>query len=412
MTVQTQIDAIGSVQARIVVKTLRKQGRLAVHMTPAEATAITQASAKLAIRAALDAGKIDAEALAALIAWAEERVQSASDTEAPSMQTTVTQAAESRSNRSLPGSESADPASMLRTAFEALGIKSQATIDHDQIRAIVREALDAETSKPRPMAITITRPDGTVHKLKGTQHAKLPRLIRALNAGCSVMLTGPAGSGKTTGAEQAAEALALPFRSISVCGQTPASTLLGYMDAQGRYVRTAFREAYELGAVFLLDEMDAGNPNVLAVLNSALANGACEFPDARVKRHENFRCVAACNTYGTGRTSEYVGRNPIDAATLDRFVVIEWGYDETIERERCADALAWAAFVQAFRAAVNERGIKHIVSPRASIHGAAMLKAGESIDNVIESVLVKGMDASAASAIVASIGKPSVERAA
>ena len=33
--------------------------------------------------------------------------------------------------------------------------------------------------------------------------------------------------------------------------------LNGYMDANGNYVRTSFREAYEWGGVFLFDEIDA-----------------------------------------------------------------------------------------------------------------------------------------------------------
>jgi cobaltochelatase CobS len=55
---------------------------------------------------------------------------------------------------------------------------------------------------------------------------------------------------------------------------------MGYMDAHGKLVRTLLREAYEHGGVFLLDEIDAGNPGVLTVLNALLANGQVGFPMA------------------------------------------------------------------------------------------------------------------------------------
>jgi cobaltochelatase CobS len=102
------------------------------------------------------------------------------------------------------------------------------------------------------------------------------------------------------------------------------------MNATG-YVSTEFRKAFEFGHVFNLDEIDHANPNVLGVLNSALANKQMAFPDGMVTRHDNFIVVASGNTFGTGATAQYVGANPIDAATKDRFAVMEIHYDEAIE---------------------------------------------------------------------------------
>lgn len=42
-----------------------------------------------------------------------------------------------------------------------------------------------------------------------------------------------------------------------------------------------------------------------------------------IKQHENFICMVACNTYGTGGDLNYIGRNRLDVATLDRFIVLE-----------------------------------------------------------------------------------------
>ena len=223
------------------------------------------------------------------------------------------------------------------------------------------------------------------------QHRTFEDLLQTLASGLNVWLVGPAGSGKTTAAEKAAEALGIAFFCQSVGLQTTKSDLLGYMDATGRYVTTSFRRAYEEGGVFCLDEVDAGNPNVLTVLNSALSNGYCSFPDGMIKRSENCRVVAAGNTWGTGANRQYVGRNPIDGATLDRFAMIEWAYDEEFEMDLCSNK-GWCTYVQKVRKSVAELSIQHIVSPRASLHGARLLSNGMPRNKVEEMVIWKGMD--------------------
>ena len=195
--------------------------------------------------------------------------------------------------------------------------------------------------------------------VSGRQHNKLAQVLRYVEIRQSLYLYGPAGTGKTQLAETAAQAVNLPFYPISVCGQTTKSDLLGYTTANGAYIGTIFRTAYENGGVFLLDEIDNGNPNVTAVLNSALANGVCTFPDKVVKRNPDFICIAAANTFGTGASAEYIGRNPIDAATLDRFKQIFVDYDEELETELFPTA---AAIVQKLRRAM--KGERVVLSMR------------------------------------------------
>ena len=162
-------------------------------------------------------------------------------------------------------------------------------------------------------------------------HYHTPLVRAALQADVPIWLYGEAGSGKSTAGEQAANSLGLPFRSISLGPTTSKSDLMGYRDATGNYHSTAFREVYENGGVFTLDEIDSGHPGILTILNSALANGHGEFPDSRVPRHEMARFIASANTIGRGATSEYVGRAPIDAATIDRFAFIPMDTDEYLE---------------------------------------------------------------------------------
>jgi cobaltochelatase CobS len=261
------------------------------------------------------------------------------------------------------------------------------------VSELVRGQSDLKTKLEsfKATTLTIIFPDDKKMKELGVVHKLQSELIQFLAAGCSVFLTGPAGSGKSIAAEKAAQALDLPFYSISVCQQSTKTDLLGYIDATGTYRRTQYRDAYEHGGLYLIDEIDGGNANVLSVLNNSLSGSRCPFPDAMVPRHKNFRCVAAGNTWGTGRTVQYVGRNALDAATLNRFVFIDWSYDEALET-RIADLPAWSQYVQKCRAEIKRRGINYLVTPRASIYGAQLLKAGIKMDRVLEAVLFPNLD--------------------
>lgn len=216
------------------------------------------------------------------------------------------------------------------------------------------------------------------------------------------MLVGPAGSGKTTLAAQVAELMKLNFYMESRV--TSEYKLIGFLDATGKVVRTQFREAYEKGGLFLFDEMDASDADALTAFNAALSNGMCAFPDKLVKRHENFHAIAACNTFGRGADRQYVGRNQLDAATLDRFVVLEVDYDEQLEIEICGNA-EWARRVQKVRHAIIVEKVRHIVSPRASIMGARMLAAGMDRAVVEEACIWKGLDASNRARVAARMGE-------
>lgn len=229
-------------------------------------------------------------------------------------------------------------------------------------------------------------------KIEGVSHENFELLVKTVAASLPVYMVGPAGTGKTHSAQLAAEALSLKFYSISVGSQTSKSDLIGYMSATGAYIGTAFRKAYEHGGVFLLDEADAGNSNVLILLNAALSNGYMSFPDDMIQAHEDFRLIASANTFGTGASRQYVGRNQLDAATLDRFVTLEWEIDERIEASMAGtteDGQRWLKVVRAVRRrAQNELQLRVVISPRAVQRGARLLEAGVGFGDVLEMALV------------------------
>lgn len=222
----------------------------------------------------------------------------------------------------------------------------------------------------------------------GLQHKKFPILLKAIMARVNVWMAGPSASGKTTAAQNAAKALDLPFRYTGAVGDPYA--LVGYNDANGKYVRTPFREAWEHGGVFLWDEVDASDPNALLAFNAALANGTAPFPDGCIEKHKDCILIAAANTWGHGATNEYVGRLKMDAAFLKRFAFISWDYDDQLELATTPNK-EWTKRVQSVRAKVKAKGLRVMVTPRESYMGAQLLAAGIPQHMVEEMTIKSGM---------------------
>lgn len=272
----------------------------------------------------------------------------------------------------------------------------------DALTAEIREQLENTRNDVLALAETVRpieiKSNGKTKKLKGVQHAQFENLLKLVGAGQATLLVGPAGTGKSHAAETVADALSLSFHAISVGSQTSKSDLAGYMTATGEYVRTQFREAYENGGLFLLDEADAGNSNVLILLNAALSNGKMAFPDGMVDAHPDFRMVATANTYGNGASRQYVGRNQLDAATLDRFATLDWNIDDRIEAALAGTSEAgkkWLRVVRAVRTKVlDELELRVVISPRATQRGALALEAGLSFDDVLKIALTGNIPAS------------------
>ncbi|OGI26197.1 MAG: hypothetical protein A3J76_01210 [Candidatus Moranbacteria bacterium RBG_13_45_13] len=144
------------------------------------------------------------------------------------------------------------------------------------------------------------------------------------------------------------------------------------------------------------------------MLNTALANDCCAFPDGNISRHKEALFVAAANTIGRGADVRYIGRNALDATTLDRFVFIRMDIDENLETALCGgrydhsvivdiseggkvNAKEWCDFARKVRHACLELGIEHIVSPRAVIYGQLLTTAGVGRKYLEELCIWKGI---------------------
>ena len=263
----------------------------------------------------------------------------------------------------------------------------------DILRQEMNQKFDASVKGINKIEIKIN--DDEPVQINGLHHKEFELILKSCKLGENVMLVGPAGSGKTTLAAQIAEALDRSFYMSGAVMQK--YELTGFINPEGKYISSSFRRAFEDGGVFLWDEIDASHPGALVAFNAAVENAQADFPDKIVDRHPDFVCIAAANTFGRGATREYVGRNQLDAATLDRYAVIELQYDEVLEAELAAtDAKTteWVKQVQLWREAVTVAGYdtKVIISPRASIKGARLISAGFKKSDVEKMRVWKGID--------------------
>lgn len=177
-----------------------------------------------------------------------------------------------------------------------------------------------------------------------------------------VMLVGPAGSGKSYIAEQVAKAVNKAFYFTNAV--TNIAQIFGFKDASGEYHPSSFYEAFKNGGVFMLDEMDASIPEVLTTLNAAIGNGYHTFPCGFVKRHPDFRLIAACNTFGLGADYKYIGRNQLDAASLNRFVPVYINYDTRIDSELAEGDEDLVFFITKYREVLDKNKINAVCSYR------------------------------------------------
>ena len=273
----------------------------------------------------------------------------------------------------------------LNTSFEARidGLKTEL---QEKIKTL--ECISQDT----PLQINLGTVEMPKKKLVHNQFLKVLNILKSQKRiQKNIMMVGEAGSGKTQLACDIAEALKLKFYPMSVGLQTTKSDLLGFINAHGEYITSPVREAFEKGGVLLLDEFDSTHAGVVTIINSLLANGHCSFPDKIIEKHKDFICLVACNTYGHGANIDYVGRNRLDGATLDRFIVVDVGYDKKLETSLTANK-HWHKIIEQIRKNVQKQGIKLIVSPRASMNGADLLDAGFSYDEVLDMCIFKGTD--------------------
>jgi cobaltochelatase CobS len=273
-----------------------------------------------------------------------------------------------------------------------LDLKSQ--VDESDVRRIAAEEVD-KARLPRPLAITVN--DGPTVTLTDRVHCQFTEVMDLVAEGHeNIFLVGPAGSGKTTLAKSVAKALGLEFGFLSLSAGVTETHLFGRMlpkaDGTWGYVESVFVRIYRNGGLFLLDEMDAADANVMVSINAALANGELCNPVTGeiIPRHPKCCILAAANTWGQGGDHQYVGRNALDAATLDRFVLttLHVRYDCDLEAELVRSALSEGqadellAWVERLRDRITDARLRRVASTRLLVRSAKAMAHGKTLADV------------------------------
>lgn len=263
---------------------------------------------------------------------------------------------------------------------------STASVDMEAVRKMIFEAV----SKAQPARVILNGADDKKPvTLKERTHPQFEKVLQLVNAGMNVLLVGPAGCGKTTMAHQVSKALKRKYGTLHCTSGASESQLTGWLLPIGSgknpsafsYVPSEFVRLYEEGdSVFLLDEIDAADPNMMLVINGALANGSLHvqqrYEAPHVKRGKNVAIIAAANTYGTGADTMYAGRNQLDAATLDRFYVVEIDYDKELEREIAGEETELLNWVWQIRDLIKQNRLRRVASTRMLMKAIAAKRAG------------------------------------
>jgi cobaltochelatase CobS len=152
----------------------------------------------------------------------------------------------------------------------------------------------------------------------------------------NVLLTGDAGTGKSSLVTQVAALIRQPLWRFNMNGETDTSKFVGWSEpgqTEGKpdmiYHLGIIALAMQKGAWVLLDEIDAALQPVLFVLQQVLEDGGKLMLDDKhhtvIEKHPNFRIFATANTVGVASKNKllYSGTmGRMNEATLDRFGVV------------------------------------------------------------------------------------------
>lgn len=279
----------------------------------------------------------------------------------------------------------------VATQLEEMLMRSLAELSVGKVLEQAKPMLEKhiiETFGILPQVHEIVTPTST-HEIQGVVHEKFDDVLKYVSCGIPVFLTGPAGTGKNVICKQVAEALGLEFYFSNAVTQE--YKISGFIDANGAFHDTQFYQAFTNGGLFMLDEMDASIPEVLVMLNAAIANGYFDFPVGRVEAHKDFRIMAAGNTYGTGADIQYTGRFQLDDATLNRFAMVEIDYSPAIEKAISGGDEELVDFFHSLRNAVKDAGMKFLATYR-SIDYIKKMEGALDTRALLKTCLFKGMD--------------------
>ena len=276
----------------------------------------------------------------------------------------------------------------------------------------VKEVEASETIEADPVLAFIHNSPELIPESMKISDLKWKYLMRSAVRSKNIMMTGPAGCGKTLAAQKVVEVLDRPHFYFNLgATQDPRSTLIGnthFKKEEGTaFKESAFVKAIQTkDAIILLDELSRAHPEAWNILMTVLDYGQRylrldEHEDAPTIKVAEGVCFIATANIG----NEYTATRTMDRALVDRFTIIEM---DTLNKEQEADLLLQlhpgitksqsniiAEIASLTRKEVNNETPKltNAISTRLSVEIAGLLEDGFTLPEAAEACIYPFFDA-------------------